>query len=169
MTSFKKFTLFSSLPLECRQRIWYYALPGPRALLIKRNIHYVPPPKSKIMFSISRRLYNPKRWSKYIVDTASWGGRHPVILSVNHESRTEALHHLTFLLGTYWNLDLDSPYFEFSGAQAGDWYRDLMLVKEMRVAGELDAFRNIAFDWDFLFRYQSLTAESGGASKFEHP
>lgn len=157
-TSNEEFTPFLLLPREIRNLIWLYTLPGPRTLLITRN----PPPRLALRapatakpntmgklvakFRHERPPTPPQRprllcSSKYVVAPVSYGGRHPIILSINRESREEALRHLTPLFNAYWNLEIDAPYFEW------DPEEDMLLTREMRLAGELDVFKNLAIDW----------------------
>jgi hypothetical protein len=131
MTSF---TLFPSLPVELRQKIWLYTLPGPRVLLIKQKAEF-----PKTISKVGGFTAHPT------TSAAAYGGRHPALLTVNKESRGEALRYLTPLFGAYWNLEIDVPYFELP---EGDNSRnEVLLIPEMRKAGLLDAFKHIAIDW----------------------
>src|ERR1700710_858643 len=152
MTSLREFPQFASLPLEVRQIIWFHALPGPRVLQIKRNASRPPTSISKKIFSVfSRRRL--RMWPDYVISAASYGGHQPAILSVNRESREEALCYLTPLFGIYWNLDIDMPYFEMpTGYKSRE--EDRLIIQTMRAAGELDSFRCIAIDWMFWERHR---------------
>lgn len=143
MTTVTNFTLFSALPLEIRQKIWHYAPPGPRVLLVKL--------KAGSPQRISRAggfKANPTTCPAF------YGGHQPAILSVNRESRAEALRYLTPLLETYWNLEIDTPYFELP---EGDNSRnEVLLIPQMRQAGQLDTFKHIAIDW-MIWRWKAST------------
>jgi hypothetical protein len=172
MILLKEFLLFSSLPLEIRQKIWHYSLPGPRALLITRNTAQAqaPPLLSKILFSIFKHPSSRRPSSKYVVAAASYSGKQPVILSVSHESRVEALCHLTPLLGIYWNLHINMPYFELPVPAGNDSSEHaVILIQEMRSAGKLDVFRGIAIDWVLWERYRALMARDRALSGNDHP
>jgi hypothetical protein len=138
MTSLETFTLFPLLPFDLRRKIWIEALPGPRAPRIIRN-------KPKGFVSYVKMIVGTSTPPPFKTCPASYGGHQPAILSVNRESRNEALIFLTFLLGTYWNLKIDTPYFEISGVDCGT--DELMLLGEARKHGVLDHFLNIAIDW----------------------
>lgn len=176
MTSLTDFTLFSSLSLEIRQLIWYQSLPGPRALLITRYGAQaeVQPEASRPLWKTLFAKFKPQKttarrpYPKYTIAAASYGGKQPVALSVSHESRAEALRHLTPVLGIYWNLEIDMPYFEQS---VSDVYREdaVTLIKEMRLAGELDIFRGIAIDWVLWQKYRLCLARDGVLSGDYHP
>lgn len=122
---------FTNLPLELRKKIWVLALPDPRVLHVVRR----PNPPNGI----------PKDdayTEKYKVTPTSYGGHHPAILSVNREARAETLPHFVLIFGTYWNLEIDTPYIETK-----DYYQDaLTQVAQMRLGGYLDSFKNIAID-----------------------
>jgi hypothetical protein len=61
---------------------------------------------------------------------------------------------LTPLFGAYWNLEIDAPYFELP---EGDNSREeILLIKQMREAGQLDAFKHIAIDW-LIWRWKWAT------------
>jgi hypothetical protein len=116
----------NSLPWELRIKIWSLTLPGPRV------IHIVPVNKCK-----------PQ---DYTANPCSYGGQHPIALSVNQESRRLALRHLTPLFNCYWNLKIDYLYIGvLRGKTAGfsNW-----CAYNMRVRGLLDGFHNLAFDWE---------------------
>lgn len=157
------FTCFPALPLEIRQKIWALSLPGPRVLHIKQ--------KTGSVTRIDRRTAfkaNPT------TSPASYGGHHPAILSVNQESRAEALRVLIPHLGAFWNLEADTPYFE---VPTGDNSRvEVLLIPEMRKAGLLDPFKHIAIDWAiWQWRVMTYTMEwqvTFGAEVrdvYEHP
>jgi hypothetical protein len=155
MTSLRTFTTFPLLPFDLRRKIWIEALPGPRALRIIRN-------KPKGFLSYVKKIVGTSTPPPFKTCPASYGGHQLAILSVNRESRNEALVFLTFLLGTYWNLKIDAPYFEISGVDCGS--DELMLLSEARKHGVLDHFPNIAIDWLIwdLSRQTSFT-------DYEHP
>lgn len=136
-------TNFDSLPLEIRLRIWELSLPGPRVLqLIKAST-----PRSSD--SNSGSTYKP---NGYCVNPASYGVQHPAILSVNQESRAEALKYLTKLFGVYWNLDLDAAYFEIHDI------RDVEanLMTEMYGKGLLCKFKHVVID-SLLWTWETST------------
>lgn len=134
ITSLKpSFPLFPLLPLEIRLKIWQATFPGPRVLHIIRGY-------------LSSHGY-------FIVTSASYGGRHPAILSINRESRTEALRVLRPHLGAYWNLEIDAPYFEDNRDGHAWVHEGSELVMEMERRRFLNVFRNIALDcnmWEWL-------------------
>ncbi|KAH7327317.1 hypothetical protein BKA65DRAFT_65835 [Rhexocercosporidium sp. MPI-PUGE-AT-0058] len=70
------FPLFPHLPPELRLRIWRFCLPGPRHIRINSKC-------------------NCSRPSSY--PTQTFTAIHPTLLSVNGESRTEALRHYTII------------------------------------------------------------------------
>jgi hypothetical protein len=130
----QRFSLFPKLPLEIRLEIWSLSLPlGPRVLQVIRTL----PP------STSQNRHGTLGQALYKVRPASYGGHQIPILSVNRESRAEALQYLTLLWGTYWNLELDAPYFEIRD----NWDDCVTLIPELQKQGELDRFKNIAIDW----------------------
>lgn len=138
-----RFHQFPSLPLEIRQKIWFLALPSPRVLHIKQKAGY-PTRISKAGGFTANPTTSP----------ASYGGHHPSVLSVNRESRTEALRSLTPLFGAYWNMDIDAAYFELP---EGDNSRnEVLLIAEMRKAGLLDAFKHIAIDF-MIWQWRAAT------------
>lgn len=146
-----KFTLFPSLPGEIRQQIWLYDLPGPQVMLMRRNLSPTPKPRSCYSLRSILRPQKPKYWSKYAVHPASYAGHLPIILSVNRESRAEALLFLTPLFYAYWNLEIDKVYFESSPRHnKGENALTATLLSEMREAGELDMFKHIAIELDLL-------------------
>jgi hypothetical protein len=128
------FSKFPLLPKEIRQQIWYHALPGPRVLLVKR----------------STLTHSNGQYTSNTTAPASYGGHQLPILHVNQESRHEALRYLTPLWDTYWNLSLDTPYFELQETcweiKSGEFYA-ISEMSEMRRWGELDRFKNLAIDW----------------------
>jgi hypothetical protein len=129
----QRFSLFPRLPLEIRLEIWRLSLPGPRVLQVIR----------RLPSSTSRDSHSSLGQAPYKVRPVSYGGYQIPILSVNRESRAEALQYLSLIWGTYWNLELDAPYFEIRDN------RDtrVTLIPELRKKGELDRFKNIAIDW----------------------
>jgi hypothetical protein len=152
-----KFRVFSRLPIELRRKIWAFAVSDTRVLqVVRRN-------KSK-----KSRTKIP---SPYTVIPASYGGHHYSALSVNQESRAEALLHLTPLWEAYWNLEKDLPYFEckFKDDDA------ITQLSEMRKAGKLNHFKHIAIDWmywDWYDATQSMEFTVTFGNRFhsyEHP
>ncbi|KAG4432956.1 hypothetical protein IFR05_011551 [Cadophora sp. M221] len=125
------FPQFSNLPLEVRQKIWRETLPGPRVLLIALS-------KSKPGTCTTK--------------PASYGGRHPALISVDRASRAEGLRFLTPKFNAYWNLEIDTPYFEIKD-DADD---NVVILAQLRTAGMLDEFKNIAIDW-MLWNWHAAT------------
>lgn len=131
------------LPYELRTKIFGLALPDPRVLHIIRKT-----PKAS-SGSFNRRVGSKSTESRtdgfpcpFTVSAASYGGKHPAILSVNRESRAEALKHLTRYLGVYWNMELDFPYFEIHDIRD----KEAMWMTDMHNAGLMKPFHNIAID-----------------------
>jgi hypothetical protein len=134
ISKFQRFSLFPKLPLEIRLEIWRLSLPeGPRVLQAIR----------KLPSSTSHDPHGTLGQAPYKVRPVSYGGHQIPILSVNRESRAEALQYLTLIWGTYWNLELDAPYFEIRN----NWDDCVTLIPELRKKGELDRFKNITIDW----------------------
>jgi hypothetical protein len=129
----QRFSLFPKLPPEIRLEIWRLSLPGPRVLQVVRTLPSTASPDH----------HGALGQAQYKVRPVSYGGHQIPILSVNRESRAEALQYVTLIWGTYWNLDLDAPYFE--ARNNGD--DSVNLIPELRKKGELDRFRNITIDW----------------------
>jgi len=78
-----------------------------------------------------------------MTSSCSNGGNNPVILSVNRESRAEALRHLTLKFKTYWNLEIDFLYIDVRLHWPSD---SLHQLKNMRREGLLNDIKNLAFD-----------------------
>jgi hypothetical protein len=129
------FALFSYLPLELRRKVWAFAVSIPRVL----QIVHTP-------VRVGNEGLRPPM-SLYKVLPASYGGYHPAILSVNRESRSEALFHLTPLWGAYWNLKTDLPYIQWKQSNEHDW---LGTISALQKAGELDRFKHLVLDWTNL-------------------
>ncbi|KAH7391606.1 hypothetical protein BKA64DRAFT_109937 [Cadophora sp. MPI-SDFR-AT-0126] len=126
-----RFPQFSNLPLEIRQKIWRETLPGPRVMLVTLS-------KSKA--------------GKATTKPASYGGRHPALLSVDRASRAEGLRFLQPKFDAFWNFELDAPYFEIKD-NADD---NVVLLARLMRQGLLNEFRNIAVDW-MLWNWQMAT------------
>lgn len=94
----KTFYQFSCLPPEIRIQIWSYSLPSYRVLRIT--------PWNGNPNCDSEALSPRIDWK---VDPCSYGYAHPALLSTYHESRVEALRHLTLKYKCYWNLNIDIP------------------------------------------------------------
>jgi hypothetical protein len=129
----QRFSLFPNLPLEIRLEIWRLSLPRARVLQVTRTLPS----------STSHDPHGTLGQAPYKVRPVSYGGHQIPILSVNRESRAEALRYLTLIWGTYWNLELDAPYFEIRD----DHDNCVTLIPELRKKGELDRFKHIAIDW----------------------
>lgn len=139
MELLSSFSLFSSLPLEIRNDIWDLTLPGPRVI---------------------RVIPNP-RWAtdyvRYITKPASWGRHHPVALSVNRESRQEALRCLKPMFNCYWNVRIDILYIESDpdvrkSSRNSPWtqYELLCDLQDEEVLGGITS---IALDWALWRRW----------------
>jgi len=125
-----EFPLFPLLSPEIRDRIWQLTLPGPRVLYVHGT----------------KTLQGPD--NKYTVSTCSYGGKtHPAILSVNRESRSEALRHLTLKFQAYWNLKTDYIYMDVKRWGANDTQKQLA---DMKKRGLLNDFRNVALPTNIL-------------------
>lgn len=129
------FTQFSKLPLEIRQKIWRETLPGPRVMLVTLS-------KSK----------NKKKNGTATTKPASYGGRHPSLLSVNRASRAEGLRFLRPKFDAFWNFELDAPYFEIKDNSD----ENVVLLAQLSRQGLLNDFRNIAVDW-MLWNWRMAT------------
>ncbi|KUJ08092.1 uncharacterized protein LY89DRAFT_789328 [Mollisia scopiformis] len=141
-----KKTGFSDLPYELRRKIFLLTLPEPRVLQVTRKKQQVPPQTNRKTTAKSQSASSPE---KYTVNPSSYGLHHASALSINNESREIALSKLTKVFGVYWNLDIDWPYFEITH----DAHEDVDLLAEVRKAGYLKLFKNIAIDrmlwnWD---------------------
>jgi len=118
------FHLFPKLLPELRAQIWEMALPGPRCMQVHRT-HYRPP--------------------GYKAFPHCYGAQNPVILSVNRESRAEALRHLTLRFSAYWNLKIDTLYLESVQGENQTPVEQLKLIRE---GGLLDGFKHLALhEW----------------------
>jgi hypothetical protein len=133
ISKFPRFSLFPKLPPEIPLEIWRLSLPSSRVLQVIRTL-----PSSSL-----HGPYGILSPALYKVRPASYGGHQIAILSLNRESRAEALQYLTLIWGAYWNLELDAPYFE----SRDNWVDCVTLIPELRKQGELDRFKNIAIDW----------------------
>lgn len=133
---------FSDLPFELRTKIFRFTLPGPRVLHIIRPEVGIQTVRTSLNNLLKKHGPAPEPSSPFTVSAASYGGKHPSILSVNRESRTEALKHLIKHLGVYWNFEIDFPYFEIH--ELSD--KRAMFMTEMFRAGLLAPFHNIAMD-----------------------
>jgi hypothetical protein len=151
MTSSPEFPQFALLPIEIRQKIWNYTLPGPRVMLVTRS---------------------DSRPGRYVTSNASYGGHHPSALHVNAESRAQALMTLTPLFGAYWNLRIDAPYIEATD------YSQLSNTQlaEMRLKGVLKKFKHLAIDWtiwQWIIGSDTMefkcTFGDGRFDSYEHP
>lgn len=91
-----QFPLFPQLPIEIRRTIWFHALPGPRVLQLDRARH------RRDRTSPVRPLHSVRSLPQnlYTITAASYGGHYPNILSVNRESRLEALYFLTPIMAS---------------------------------------------------------------------
>ncbi|KAK0118366.1 hypothetical protein ONS95_012654 [Cadophora gregata] len=125
------FPQFPNLPLEIRQKIWRETIPGPRVMLITLS-------KSKPGIATTK--------------PASYGGRHPALLSVDRVSRAEGLRILHPRFNAFWNFDLDIPYFEIKDNSDDN----VVLLAQLAREGLLNEFRTIAVDW-MLWRWQMAT------------
>ncbi|PVH69298.1 hypothetical protein DL98DRAFT_177034 [Cadophora sp. DSE1049] len=125
------FPKFSNFPLEIRQKIWRETLPGPRVMLVTL-------PKSKHRTATTK--------------PASYGGRHPALLSVDRVSRAEGLRFLHPKFNAFWNFELDAPYFEIKDNSDDN----VVLLAQLSKEGLLNEFRNIAIDW-MLWSWQMAT------------
>lgn len=126
----KEFHLFPDLLPEIRDKIWELTLPhDPRVL----HVHPVLP------------LAEP---AEYKTSPVSYGGKHPIALSICRDSRAAALRKLTLKFKAYWNLERDYLYVEvkkWRGKEA------MEQVSNMRKRGLLDEFKRLALDlriWD---------------------
>jgi hypothetical protein len=93
---------------------------------------------------------------------------------VNRESRAEALQYLTPLFDAYWNLEIDTAYFEL--AQGDNSKEEVTLIREMREAGYLSVFKHIAIDWMLWWWEAStktmefqVTFKNRFTNRYEHP
>ena len=134
--SLASFPLFPLLPPEIRDHIWALSLPSPRVLKARG----------------SNTIYGPD--TKYQVSGCSIGGAHPTILSVNQESRAEALKHLTCRFRGYWNLKLDFLYIAVEKwCQSQAW----MQLADIVERGLLEGFRNLALPLNILQEFNDHT------------
>jgi len=144
------FPLFPSLPLEIRLKIWSHALPGSRAIHIYPRYGNVTPSLSSLT-----------------TVAESYGHRHPSILSVNRESRQEALRYLRPLLRAYWNVEIDIPCFE------GPFHQGTLdattVVRLLRETGELAAFRRLGLDWRMVHDESDDSFWEINGINYEHP
>jgi len=140
------FALFPYLPPELRRKVWAFAVFIPRVLQIVHTPVRVGNAGLRPPMSLCKVL------------PASYGGYHPAILSVNHESRIEALFYLTPLWGEYWNLKTDVPYIQWKQRNEHYW---LETISALQKSGELDRFEHIVLDWTLLVRQAFLLIGSG--------
>ncbi|KAF4631759.1 hypothetical protein G7Y89_g6369 [Cudoniella acicularis] len=140
--SLTSFHLFPQLAPEIRAKIWALLLPLPRILLVKPDI------KTASIRKLNPWLSEPDHFQgeggTYAASPISYGGSHPVLLSVCRESRGEALNHLTLKFKAFWNLKTDVLY-----VQANRFGEDnaLKMLEDMRKQGLLDDFKKLAADW----------------------
>jgi hypothetical protein len=123
----KEFHLFSNLIPEIRDQIWDLTLPQKARVLHVRPIVPTTDPV------------------EYVTSPISYGGKHPVALSVCQDSRAAALRKLTLKFKAYWDLEHDSLYVpvkKWGGEKA------MEQVADMRKRGLLDDFRKLALDVD---------------------
>jgi len=137
----RTFALFPQLAPELRDEIWRLALPGPRIIQLHTEVD---------IWSL-HLLGCPLEY--FTVDHRSYGGHHPAILSVNRESRSVALRHLTKRFHCYWNLKTDVAYIAMGTCRdrSGAAFRHLgelddCMLEEVRSMRLLDGFRNLAID-----------------------
>jgi hypothetical protein len=149
------FPKFPILSLEIRRKIWFHALHVPRVL------HILLKPQEPGLYTI-------------VVSPASYGGYQPPLLSVNRESRAEALRYLTPLFGMYWNLEVDAPYFEIP--HGDDMREEVTWLRRMRMLGVLAPFKRLAVDWriwDWGPRGRTMEFRAcvprGLVENYEHP
>lgn len=133
---------FSDLPFELRTRIFNLALPSPRVLHVIRKVSKEPLWITEQAKRLNKDKGDAEDDVSFTVSKASYGGRHPAVLHISRESRTEALKHLTKHLGVYWNMDTDYPYFETHDIRD----KEAMWMTEVYKAGLMEPFRNIAVD-----------------------
>ena len=148
------FPKFSNLPLEIRQEIWRETLPGPRVMLVTLS-------KSK----------NKKKNGTATTKPASYGGRHPALLSVDRTSRAEGFRFLRPKFNAFWNFELDTPYFEIKDNSD----ENVVLLAQLSRQGLLNDFKNIAVDWmvwNWRMATQNMEFRVTFGNKFndyEHP
>jgi len=121
---------FGDLPFELRAKIWKYTIPGPRILHVVHDY-------------VHRSEALPYGEREFRATPASYGLHHPVVLSVNRESRKEALRFLVKHIGAYWNMETDIAYFENLEAGHGE---KVETFSEMYRAKLIAPFHNIALD-----------------------
>lgn len=86
---------------------------------------------------------NKKKNGTATTKPASYGGRHPSLLSVDRASRAEGLRFLHPKFNAFWNFELDAPYFEIKDNSD----ENVVLLAQLSRQGLLNDFRNIAVDW----------------------
>ncbi|KAF8861200.1 hypothetical protein BDZ45DRAFT_672006 [Acephala macrosclerotiorum] len=118
---------FPLLPFELRWKIWAYLEPGPRIIRV------MPKPEQR-----ENRL-GPKVPGEYVASPASYGGRHPVLLHINQETRKEALKTLNPLFDCFWNFNTDTLFIDEFFLGGMDEYLD-----DMRERGLLKKFKHLA-------------------------
>ncbi|KAI5867223.1 hypothetical protein GGS23DRAFT_547387 [Durotheca rogersii] len=161
------FTKFKELPPELRIKIWHYAMPEPRTVIVKSP--YARPGK-RAPRSLEEALPEPHQ---HPGEAETWYSPTPVpaLLHVSAEARHEALKRYSLSLGAaegggsprvYVDLGRDAVYFghaELRAECAGLWGRthDLARVRRLAVVAEgawrvlrwkrvgLDALRHLIF------------------------
>jgi hypothetical protein len=131
----KEFHLFSNLLPEIRNQIWDLTLPAPRIILIRP----IESPKDPNADPTSPAAV------QYIASPCSYGGQHPIALSICRESRGQALRHLTERFHAYWDLNQDVGYLEVKRWGAT---KTMEAITDMRIKGLFEGFKKVATDID---------------------